>query len=351
MKRKSFKDISWNVSEKEYRADNALSYSTIAKFEREGFNKLDTLFEKVESPSLTYGLCVDTLITGSDEEFNNNFMVADIDNNLTDTMIVIVRKLYNTFKDKYHDVFEIPDNELLSAIEDISWNNHWLPKTRIKKIREDGVNYYKLLYIAGDKTIIDTNTYRDVLNAVEALKTSISTKWYFEENNAFDDSIERLYQLKFKHSYNGVDYRSMADEIIVLHDKKQVIPVDLKTSYHEEWDFPKSFLSWCYYQQSRLYWRLIRANMDKDSYFKDFELLDYRFIVVNRKTLTPLVWEYSDTKKTGTLIYGKNKDIIIRDPYDIGEELNYYLNKHSKTPIGINMYEPNNLVEYINKHF
>lgn len=351
MERKSLRDISWNVSEEEYRADNALSYSILAKYEREGFNKLNTLFEKVESPSLTYGLCVDTIITGSDEEFDNTFIVADLDANLTDTMTIIVRKLYDTYKDKYHDIFEIPDNELLSAIEDISWNNHWLPKTRVKKIREDGVDYYKLLYVAGDRAIIDTNTYRDVLNAVEALKTSISTKWYFEDGNAFDNSIERLYQLKFKHSYNEIDYRCMADLIITLHDKKQVIPIDLKTSYHEEWDFPKSFLSWCYYQQSRLYWRLIRANMNKDPYFKDFELLDYRFIVVNRKTLTPLVWEYSDTKREGTLIYGKNKDIIVRDPYDIGKELNYYLTHECKTPIGITTETPNNLVDYINSNF
>lgn len=42
--------------------------------------------------------------------------------------------------------------------------------------------------------------------------------------------------------------------------------------------------------------------MDKDEYFKDFKLLDYDFIVVNRKTLTPLVWACPFTQSTGTLI-------------------------------------------------
>ena len=36
-------DISWQVPESEYRRDKALSYSTLAKFDREGFNKLDSL--------------------------------------------------------------------------------------------------------------------------------------------------------------------------------------------------------------------------------------------------------------------------------------------------------------------
>jgi hypothetical protein len=42
--------------------------------------------------------------------------------------------------------------------------------------------------------------------------------------------------------------------------------------------------------------------MDNDDYFKDFDLLEYRFIVVNKETLTPLVWEFPLTKTYGTLV-------------------------------------------------
>ena len=52
---KSLKDVSWLVSEDTYRQDSALSYSTLAKYERGGFNSLSTLFDKVESPSLLFG--------------------------------------------------------------------------------------------------------------------------------------------------------------------------------------------------------------------------------------------------------------------------------------------------------
>ena len=37
--------------------------------------------------------------------------------------------------------------------------------------------------------------------------------------------------------------------------------------------------------QARIYWRLIRQLMDKDEYFKDFTLKDFRFIVVNTSCL------------------------------------------------------------------
>lgn len=349
MTRKSLYDISWKVTEEEYRADPALSYSTLARYEREGFNNLDKLFDRIESPSLTFGSAVDTLMTGSMEEFNSQFMVAEMTAPPSDTLVLIVKRLFDTFKDKYHALKDIPDDDLILAIEDIQWNNHWLPKTRAKKIKEDCGGYYGLLYLADGKTIISSATYGDIINTVDKLKSADSTKFFFEPNNAFDNTIERFYQLKFKATFNGVDYRCMADELIVNHEKKIIIPVDLKTSSKYEWDFYKSFLDWHYFTQARLYWRIIRDNMDRDPYFKDFTLVDYKFIVANRRTLTPLVWTFSSTQATGELHLGKDKQIVVRDPFTIGEELTRYLIERPTVPDGIDLIRPNNLEEWINK--
>lgn len=346
MERKSLKDISWQVPESTYRADNALSYSILARYEREGFNNLDKLFERVESPSLTFGSIVDTLITGSEEEFNNLFMVAQLDTNLSDTQIQITKETFKMFQIEYSNLENIPDDELLSwVLNDIQWNNHWLPKTRVKKIKEDCAGYYKLLYLAGDRTIIDSMTYAKAMETVDALKSSDATRYYFEKDNIFDDNIERLYQLKFKASFNNVDYRVMSDLLVCIHDKKIVVPVDLKTSSKPEWDFYKSFLEWHYDLQARLYWQVIRANMDRDPYFKDFKLANYRFIVVNKKTLTPLVWEFEGTQ---SLLPITLKDgTVLRPPFTIGEELSQYLMDKPKVPNGINLSKPNKLEDYI----
>ena len=101
--------------------------------------------------------------------------------------------------------------------------------------------------------------------------------------------------------------------------------------------------------QARLYWRIIKDNLDKDEYFKDFKLANYKFIVVNRRTLTPLVWEFKDTTTLGTLYFGKNNQIEMRDPEEIGKELSHYLSSSPKVPIGINEFNSNNLEEYLNK--
>lgn len=245
IERKSLRDISWQVDEKTYRADPALSYSTLSRYEREGFNNLDKLFDRVESPSLTFGSAVDAIMTGGDEEFNANFMVADFPA-LPDAVVLIVKTVFAAYKDEYTDIRDIPNNLLLSAISGISWNNHWRPDTRANKIKEDGEVYYRLLYMAEDKTVLNTPAYNDVCSTVSKLKSSNATRFYFEEDSPFDDNIERLYQLKFKAVLNGVPYRCMADELIVFHKEKVVVPIDLKTSSKPEWDFFKSFLEWRY---------------------------------------------------------------------------------------------------------
>jgi hypothetical protein len=87
--------------------------------------------------------------------------------------------------------------------------------------------------------------------------------------------------------------------------------------------------------------------MDKDSYFKDFELDDYRFIVVNKKTLTPLVWRFPETKFVGSLFTEDGTEI--RDPYVIGRELQAYLNLRPQVPNGINI-AGDNVIQCLRKY-
>lgn len=343
---KKLSEISWNVTEEEYRKDSSLSYSILTRYERGGFNELKHLFDKIETPSLTFGSGVDSIITGGMKEFNDKFVVADY-NKLSDSIIEIVKDLFNNFNSEYDDLLKIPANIIAEYGKNHNfYANDKYENYRIKLIRE-GKEYYDLLFLSKDKMLIDSSTYDSIIKTASCLKDSDTTRFYFQENNPFDN-IERYYQLKFKSTFEGINYRCMADELIVLHDEKLVIPIDLKTSHHSEWDFYKSFKDWSYSTQARLYWRIIRDNMDKDSYFKDFKLDNYKFIVINKDSLKPLIWECSDTTKSGLLIYGKNKQITFRDPFEIGAELNYYLNNDVELPINVNKGNPNNIEQWLN---
>ena len=135
----------------------------------------------------------------------------------------------------------------------------------------------------------------------------------------------------------------------VDHINKTIQPIDLKTSFKKEWDFYKSFIEWNYQIQNRLYYRILLDNIKRDEYFKDFKILPYKYIVVNRYSLTPLVWDCDFTSAMGSLAFGANNQIIMRDPEVIGRELHHYLTNTPRVPSGIYIDKGNDLRTWMNR--
>ena len=214
---KKLSDIALPWTEEEYRADPALSYSTLSRFDREGFEKLDSLFDKQESPSLLLGSIVDTILTDGEEEFNNRFIVADYPT-IPDSIIQIVKELFNRYSETCNNINLISNDAIINIAAQYNYQNNWKPETRAKVIKEKGFEYYNLLFISQDKTLVSQDMYNDALRMVDALRTSEATKWYFADNNPFEPEIERYYQLKFKGEFKGISIRCMFDELIVLHE-------------------------------------------------------------------------------------------------------------------------------------
>ena len=127
---KSLKEISWQVSEKEYRQDPALSYSLLAKYEREGFNSLPHLFDKISTPSLTFGSAVDSLITGGKAEFEDRFIAAEFPS-IPESIVVIVKDLFNMYNKSYTTINEIPNNIIIEYAAKYAFQLNYRPETKI----------------------------------------------------------------------------------------------------------------------------------------------------------------------------------------------------------------------------
>lgn len=329
---KELSQIAENWTEAEYRARPELSYSTLSTYEKLGYNGIDHLFDRVESPSLTFGSAVDAIMTGGMDEFNAHFIVRDI--NITDSGISICKELA-AMPQPYATFHEIPERTVSEVAKRVGfWQNDKWDKIRYREVLKTGDlgDYYHSL-LNSDKAIINTETYQNVVACVRALRESPATSGYFADNSELSP-IRRYYQLKFKAVLDKVGYRCMSDLLCVDYENKRVFPIDLKTSMScVEWDFEQNFKKWHYYIQARLYWRIIRANMDADDYFKDFSLEDYRFIIINPKTLTPLVWEFPLTKSIGSLVTDDGYEV--KDPCVLGSELRAYLDCKPPVPNGI----------------
>ena len=338
--------IAWNVDEPTYRADNAYSYSTLSRFQREGFAQLDHLYDKISTPSLQFGSMVDSLLTDGIEDYDNRFIALDY-GQVSSTIIDIVKYLRHMYKGIHFD--ELTDGCILTALDTYNWQRNWKEDTRIRVFKEKGEEYYNMLEVTEGKELVSCKDDLDARECVKLLKENSATGWYFQKDNPFDN-IHRYKQLKFKGTYKEINLRCMADLIIVDDNAKTVLPCDLKTSSKPEYKFYESFINWNYCIQAQLYWYLIRQCMDKDPVFKDYKLLDYKFIVISRYTMFPLVWDFAGTICQGGLYTDKDgNNRHFPNWMELVEELDYYTKKSPKVPMGIKENEGNDILEALRR--
>lgn len=346
---KSFKDIALPITEAEYREDGNIHYSALATYEREGFAAIATLGEKKETASLLFGSLVDVMLTGTREEFDKQYVVADFAQ-LKPMHMTMAKALFNKYHILYPKFSKIPDADILETANEIEFGKTWKDSTRIDSAKKECEEYYNLMTLAEGKTVVDTATYELACRAARKLREDPATAWYFSKDNPFDN-IERVYQAKFKADFEGITYSCMADLIVIDHSNKTIYPCDLKTSSHKEYEFPLSFLEWRYYIQANQYAAIIKANIAKDEYFKDFTIMPYRFIVINKESLTPLVWEwpYTFADVTVEIPNSKGYPYRMRNFREIGRELHHYLQTQQSLPENITTEKPNDIEAWINK--
>lgn len=318
----SIKELAWNVTEEEYRADPALSYSTLSRFEREGWRNLSSLFDKQETPALTFGSVVDCILTDGREEFDRRFIVCEFPP-LTDNLVKVTRSLHRMFGNEHRAIATI-DEEKISEIAASNgyYSGSSYKSLRVKKVLENCQEYYSLLSLAGERTVINQSDYDDAITCVDELRNNNLTKAFFNVN-PWETDIEKVFQLKFKASFEGIPVRCMFDELIVDHVNKVIYPIDLKTTGHPEEEFDGSFATWRYDIQAKLYTYILQECIKRDPYFSQFKIQHYQFVVINRRTIAPVIWEFHGN--FGMVDLKDEEGKIYRDWRKILSDLNYYL--------------------------
>ena len=301
MNRKKLSELAWNVSESEYRSDPALSYSILSSFFKNGPKSLINK-ERVDTPALRMGSCVDTILTAP-EEFDDRFYVADIDR-FSDTIRKIVERIYLEHTDFTDQICEIQEDLLINILNEENYQSNWKDRTRIDKIIDLGQDYYTVLKYSTGKIVISPQEFSEAQSCVMTLKTHPFSYQIFECNE--DEEI--FYQLKFKTKIDDIPFRFMMDVCKVNHKKRTILPIDLKTSGKSSELFEKSFLDWAYWIQGGSYSAGLNKIISEDDYFKNFEILPFQFLVINKNDLCPLIWEMNlnDTIEFTVENYGCN---------------------------------------------
>lgn len=348
-----FKDITWDVDEETYRADPSFHYSMLSRYAKEGFKCIKNIRDFSEkTPSLIFGSVVDCLITGGENEFNKRFYILDY--KISDTLKQITEQIYNRNFIVYKSIEDIPDDKILESIEEIEYYNNLKPEKRVEKIKTGCKDYYIELVNVNGRCVINRETYDDAVKTVESLKEYSLLKTIFF-NNPFDENNEILFQAKFREELCGMTFKCMFDILHIDHANKIIYPIDLKTSSVEEYCFSKEFIKWKYYLQAWLY-KSILVKYIKNTEFKDYYVSDFIFIVINKDSLIPLIYDFhvpcsEDSLSEDITLQCNKNSITLESPIRLAKEIHYYESSNSVCPIGIVQSIPNNLNELILKEF
>lgn len=299
---KSIKELSWNVSEEEYRADSAYSYSIIAKFAREGFRKIGSLFESTPlTPSLSFGSLLDSIISNNGVPDNRFTLQEDI--KYSGKMTAIVKTLVREYGNSCSTIKDIGYENIDKVAKEMDYYAHnRYNAIRVSKIRAEGEKLYERLRITGSIGVTQKDL-DDAIACYRELKDNPYTSRYLMD---YANDTEAYHQIKFKSQYQGIDVKCMFDRLIVSHVDKVIIPVDYKITQDED-KFNESVFKWRYDIQARLYIYILKEVISKDEYFKDFTIAPFQFVVINRFNKTPLVWEFLVPEDNKAPLFGLDR--------------------------------------------
>lgn len=334
---KSFKELSENITELEYRDNGRFHYSEIAGYIRDGFSYL-VKPHKEESESLTFGSMVDCLVTEGQDVFDEKYCIAK-EFNLSDNQKLVIQTLAEgSGYDRLEDI------EPVTVIACLG-NYYKNPESQFTKLLKDGCEYYRFLHENQDKTTVDYQMYQDAIDTANVLLSSPVAKSFFKSDS---DDIDIFHQLKFNGEYNGIPITCMVDSLYIEHATKKIWPIDLKTTCaNYEWEFPKSFIKYGYHLQARLYSYILRQVMNNDDFYKDYQLMDFVFVYVSRTNKNPLIWVFDENLLRGDIeIETKNGNkIILQDFTKPLEEMNEIKETNRTMPLNISK------INDVMKHF
>lgn len=340
---KSLKEYSLNLPEQEYHDLDAWSYSTIAKYARNGFSAIATLHDKFKStPEMEFGSLFDSFITKGKKTLEDyavaDFSVPPAEKGVLDVLVS------NCTCPQFHD---ISMNEVILTAESVKFYPNFKPQTRYDKIAKYS-DYYDTL--KSGKKLVSKADWDDAMEMYRIFREDGYLKTIFSMKSTGD--IEYIYQAQFivdydTKSHGTVKVKCMFDLLIVDHKNKTIQPVDLKTSSMPAHEFADHFVKMRYDIQGDEYTDVLRIVIDQIPEYQDYIILPFLFTDISRTDMVPVTYMYdptiglSFTKGDRTYTYKRWNELL--------EEIIEYEDSHAVTPYYISVKGPNNLIEILER--
>lgn len=338
----SLKDYSLALSEKDYHAYPAWSYSLIARYAREGFSSVATLHDQVEpTSSMEFGSLFDSILTRGRKTLDD-YVVDETVAPPAET------KVYDWLLSHGHteSFDQISASDITTAVEACKFYPNLNPATRQAKLDKSS-SYYNIRRTG--KKLVSKKDWDDAMDMARVFRHDPYLKKLFGTKNT--DEIEYIYQAQFKTTFNtgfeAIDLKIMPDLMVVNHKEKTIRLVDLKTSSMPAYDFAENFLKYRYDIQGELYTDVIKMIIAEDEQYRDYTVLPYLFTDISRTDKVPATYEidlsngFSYTKGDKVYTYKGWKELLA--------EILVYEANEAKVPSYIKTDGPNDLISILSR--
>lgn len=337
---KSLKDYSLNVSEEEYHAYPAWSYSLIARYAKEGFSSIATIHDPIAATSsMEFGSLFDCIITDG-ENLNNRYVVSDT------TPPPAEKLVYDNLLKKTNEPFaEIPQEMLITAIEDTGYSSKYKKlDTQLSHLNEFS-EYYDVRRTG--RKAVSREDMDDALQMASNFKSNPFIKKLFGDPY----NTEYIFQLQLVANMNvkgkKAKVKCMLDAVTINHEDKTIQPIDFKTSAMPAYDWPENFIKFRYDIQASLYTSVLRTVINAHDEYKDYTILPFVFCDISRTDKQPVSYVYdpcSEDQADGLSF----KEYRYKNWRELLAEIIDYEESDATVPTGIVLDDANDLVAILN---
>ena len=331
-----------NIQEEQYHDFPAWSYSTIAKYARNGFSAMATLHDKKKpTPEMEFGSLFDSILTKGRRTLDDyavvSFSVPDAERKVLDALVT---------KTDATRFVEVSMTNFLEAADSVSYQMRWKPDTRYEKVSAYA-DYFDTL--KSGKKLVSQLDWDDAMEMARVFRNDPYLKTIFGVKST--DDVEFIYQAQFTFTTvvdgKEVVVKFMPDLMIVNHSEKTIRLVDLKTSSMPAYDFPEQFLKMRYDIQGELYTDGIKWIIANDEDYKDYTVLPYLFTDISRTDKVPVTYEID---LSGGFAFNKGEKIYQYKGWkELLGEILAYEESEAKVPSYITTTGPNDLIEILGR--